>query len=119
VLIKEHHPGYVTWDEYLAIEARLSAGWTAFGARPVREGERTVPGASSTAAAGADTSSGTPSTAAVSLIATCACQVRTPLRPLHCIEGADGAPKYLGTLNVHVHAQQPPVTTRSAVGCNV
>jgi DNA invertase Pin-like site-specific DNA recombinase len=38
VLIKDHHPGYVTWAEYLAIEARLSANWTASGARPVREG---------------------------------------------------------------------------------
>ena len=38
VLIKDHHPGYVTWDEYLAVEARLSANWTASGARPVREG---------------------------------------------------------------------------------
>src|SRR5271154_1716672 len=24
VLIKDHHPGYVTWDEYLAAEARLA-----------------------------------------------------------------------------------------------
>jgi DNA invertase Pin-like site-specific DNA recombinase len=38
VLIKDHHPGYVTWDEYLAIEARLAANWTASGARTVREG---------------------------------------------------------------------------------
>ena len=38
VLIKDHHPGYVTWDEYLAVEARLAANWTASGARTVREG---------------------------------------------------------------------------------
>ena len=38
VLIKDHHPGYVTWDEYLAVEARLAANWTASGARPAREG---------------------------------------------------------------------------------
>ena len=38
VLIKDHHPGYLTWDEYLAIEARLAANWTASGARTVREG---------------------------------------------------------------------------------
>ena len=38
VLIKDHHPGYVTWEEYLAIEARLAANWTASGARTVREG---------------------------------------------------------------------------------
>jgi len=38
VLIKDHHPGYVTWDEYLAIEARLAVNWTASGARTVREG---------------------------------------------------------------------------------
>jgi DNA invertase Pin-like site-specific DNA recombinase len=38
VLIKDHHPGYLTWEEYLAIEARLAASHTAAGARPVREG---------------------------------------------------------------------------------
>jgi excisionase family DNA binding protein len=38
VLIKDHHPGYITWEEYLAIEARLAANHTAAGARPVREG---------------------------------------------------------------------------------
>ena len=32
VLIKDHHPGYLTWEEYLAIEARPAAS------RPVREG---------------------------------------------------------------------------------
>ncbi len=38
VLIKDHHPGYVTWEEYLAVEARLAANHTASGARTVREG---------------------------------------------------------------------------------
>src|SRR5262249_37772519 len=38
VLIKDHHPGYVSWEEYLAVEARLSANHTASGARPAREG---------------------------------------------------------------------------------
>ena len=38
VLIKDHHPGYITWEEYLAIEARLAANHTGGGARPVREG---------------------------------------------------------------------------------
>jgi DNA invertase Pin-like site-specific DNA recombinase len=38
VLIKNHHPGYITWEEYLAIEARLAANHTAAGARPAREG---------------------------------------------------------------------------------
>ena len=38
VLIKDHHPGYVTWQEYLAIEARLAANHTGGGGRPVREG---------------------------------------------------------------------------------
>src|SRR5262249_57849724 len=38
VLIKDHHPGYVSWEEYLAVGARLAANWTASGARTVREG---------------------------------------------------------------------------------
>ena len=38
VLIKDHHPGYLTWEEYLAIEARLAANHTGGGGRPVREG---------------------------------------------------------------------------------
>jgi hypothetical protein len=38
VLIKDHHPGYLTWEEYLAIQARLAASHTAAGARPAREG---------------------------------------------------------------------------------
>src|SRR2546429_411417 len=38
VRIKDHHPGYITWEEYLAIEARLAANHTGGGGRPVREG---------------------------------------------------------------------------------
>ena len=37
VLIKDHHPGYITWEEYLAIETRLAANHTGGGGRPVRE----------------------------------------------------------------------------------
>jgi len=38
VLIKDHHPGYISWAEYLANEARLEANHTGGGARPPREG---------------------------------------------------------------------------------
>ncbi len=38
VLIKDHHPGYIGWAEYLANEARLVANHTGGGARPPREG---------------------------------------------------------------------------------
>jgi DNA invertase Pin-like site-specific DNA recombinase len=38
VLICDHHPGYVSWDAYLATEQRLAANHTARGARPPREG---------------------------------------------------------------------------------
>jgi DNA invertase Pin-like site-specific DNA recombinase len=38
VLIREHHEGYITWDAYLAIEARMAANQTSGGARPPREG---------------------------------------------------------------------------------
>ena len=38
VVIKDHHPGYISWEEYLAIEARLAANHTGGGGRPVREG---------------------------------------------------------------------------------
>jgi hypothetical protein len=36
VLIKGHHPGYITWEEYLAIEAKLAANRTNAGERPAR-----------------------------------------------------------------------------------
>jgi DNA invertase Pin-like site-specific DNA recombinase len=38
VLIKDHHPGYISFDEYLANEAKLAANRTNAGARPPREG---------------------------------------------------------------------------------
>jgi DNA invertase Pin-like site-specific DNA recombinase len=38
VLIRDHHEGYITWDEYLAIEAKMAANQTSGGARPPREG---------------------------------------------------------------------------------
>ena len=38
VLIEEHHEGYITWQQYLDIEAKLAANVTRSGARPVREG---------------------------------------------------------------------------------
>jgi DNA invertase Pin-like site-specific DNA recombinase len=38
VVLHGHHQGYITWDAYVAIEARLKANCTHDGARPVREG---------------------------------------------------------------------------------
>ena len=38
VLIPGHHPGYITWEAYLANEAKLAANRTNAGARPPREG---------------------------------------------------------------------------------
>src|SRR6266700_2688818 len=38
VLIKDHHEGYITFEAYLANEARLAANRTNAGARPPREG---------------------------------------------------------------------------------
>ena len=38
VLIEDHHEGYLTWQEYLAIETKLAANNTQKRARPVREG---------------------------------------------------------------------------------
>ena len=38
VLIKAHHPGYITWETYLANEQRLRANDTHSGQRPPREG---------------------------------------------------------------------------------
>jgi DNA invertase Pin-like site-specific DNA recombinase len=39
VVIHDHHPGYITWDDYLANQARLAANLTHAGARPPREGQ--------------------------------------------------------------------------------
>jgi DNA invertase Pin-like site-specific DNA recombinase/predicted DNA-binding transcriptional regulator AlpA len=38
VLIRDHHDGYITWDQHLAIEAKMAASQTSAGARPAREG---------------------------------------------------------------------------------
>jgi DNA invertase Pin-like site-specific DNA recombinase len=38
VLIKDHHDGYITWQDYLANETKLAANRTNAGARPPREG---------------------------------------------------------------------------------
>jgi hypothetical protein len=38
VLITGHHESYISWEDYLANEARLAANHTAAGARPTREG---------------------------------------------------------------------------------
>ncbi len=38
VLIHNHHPGYLSWEDYLAHQAKLAANRTRCGARPVREG---------------------------------------------------------------------------------
>jgi DNA invertase Pin-like site-specific DNA recombinase len=39
VCLLEHHEGYITWQQYLDIEAKLTANCTNQGARPPREGE--------------------------------------------------------------------------------
>jgi DNA invertase Pin-like site-specific DNA recombinase/transposase len=38
VLIHDHHPGYISWERFLANETRLAANRTNAGARPPREG---------------------------------------------------------------------------------
>jgi DNA invertase Pin-like site-specific DNA recombinase/predicted DNA-binding transcriptional regulator AlpA len=38
VLIHDHHPAYISWDAFLANEARLAANHTCKGQRPAREG---------------------------------------------------------------------------------
>jgi Recombinase zinc beta ribbon domain/Recombinase len=38
VLIKDHHPGYISFDQHLAIQTKLAANRTNAGARPPREG---------------------------------------------------------------------------------
>jgi DNA invertase Pin-like site-specific DNA recombinase len=38
VVIHDHHPGYIHWDDYLTNQARLAANLTNAGARPPREG---------------------------------------------------------------------------------
>jgi excisionase family DNA binding protein len=38
VLIHDHHPGYISWEDYLANQAKIAANRTHTGARPAREG---------------------------------------------------------------------------------
>ena len=38
MVILDHHDGYITWEQFLAIEAKLAADRTTTGARPPREG---------------------------------------------------------------------------------
>jgi DNA invertase Pin-like site-specific DNA recombinase len=38
VLIRDHHPGYLSWQDYLANQAKIAANRTHTGARPAREG---------------------------------------------------------------------------------
>lgn len=38
VVIHDHHHGYISWEDYLANQARLAANTTNAGARPAREG---------------------------------------------------------------------------------
>lgn len=38
VLIRDHHPGYISWETYLANRERMAAHCTHHGARPEREG---------------------------------------------------------------------------------
>jgi len=38
IVLHDHHPGYISWEDYLTNEAKLAANRTNAGARPVREG---------------------------------------------------------------------------------
>ncbi|GAA3782684.1 hypothetical protein GCM10022225_83720 [Plantactinospora mayteni] len=38
VLIQDHHPGYITWQQFVDIETKLAANHTKAGFRPPREG---------------------------------------------------------------------------------
>jgi hypothetical protein len=38
VTIREHHPGYITWEQFETNHARLAANRTNAGERPAREG---------------------------------------------------------------------------------
>ena len=44
VVIQDHHPGYITWEQFLRNEQRLQANRTYQGARPVREGSALLQG---------------------------------------------------------------------------
>jgi len=38
ILIRDHHPGYLSWEDYLGNQAKIAANRTHTGARPAREG---------------------------------------------------------------------------------
>jgi excisionase family DNA binding protein len=44
VVICDHHPGYISWQRFLANEQRLQANRTSDGARPAREGSALLQG---------------------------------------------------------------------------
>jgi excisionase family DNA binding protein len=44
VVIHDHHPGYITWQQFLRNEQRLAANRTCDGARPTREGSALLQG---------------------------------------------------------------------------
>jgi excisionase family DNA binding protein len=44
VVICDHHPGYITWEQFLENEQRLQANRTHNGARPAREGSALLQG---------------------------------------------------------------------------
>jgi excisionase family DNA binding protein len=44
VVIHDHHPGYISWQQFLANEQRLAANRTSDGARPAREGAALLQG---------------------------------------------------------------------------
>jgi hypothetical protein len=78
VLIEDHHEGYLTWQEYLAIEAKLAANNTQRRARPVREGTALCQGIISCGVCGGGSLPDT--TAAIARSATPA-RSRTPAVP--------------------------------------
>ncbi|MDJ0467140.1 recombinase family protein, partial [Streptomyces sp. H27-C3] len=45
IVLLDHHQGYITWQQFLDIEAKLTANCTHSGARPPREGEPLCQGA--------------------------------------------------------------------------
>jgi DNA invertase Pin-like site-specific DNA recombinase len=44
VVIHDHHPGYITWEQFLQNERQLAANRTSVGARPAREGSALLQG---------------------------------------------------------------------------
>jgi excisionase family DNA binding protein len=44
IVIRDHHPGYISWEQFLANEQRLAANRTHDSARPAREGRALLQG---------------------------------------------------------------------------